>query len=331
MPRDRRQPGGGARLGCRRRSGRGLSRGGRSGWCGGWCRWVVRWVRPGSAWPRASAPARHRSGSPQAPHWSASPNASRPARPACGCAPPPPCHEAGSGPRPAPTPTCARGVSHMRARDRLLARSRAEGPPGLRRTAAAQAPHPGMAAAASPAAAGTGAGPSAAPAAAGASGCAAGAGVGGAAAPASAGFAPALISSITASSAPTSTVMSSCTLMATTTPPAGAGILCVHLVGADLQERLVGFDALAFFLEPPRDGALRDALAEAGHRHRHGHLRCSFRGAWVRSSGGRAARELSRGNAAACRPAPDAPRQRLQTSSGGDGSAAPPPLAAPPS
>jgi len=50
------------------------------------------------------------------------------------------------------------------------------------------------------------------------------------------------------------------------------GDLGVHLVGGDLEQRLVRLYALAFLLEPARDGALGDALAELGHgyRDRHG-------------------------------------------------------------
>src|SRR5262249_38500028 len=60
----------------------------------------------------------------------------------------------------------------------------------------------------------------------------------------------------------------------------GGGYLGVHLVGGDLEQRFVRLYALALLLEPARDGALGDALAELGHgyRDRHGFsrlLRCS--------------------------------------------------------
>ena len=50
------------------------------------------------------------------------------------------------------------------------------------------------------------------------------------------------------------------------------GDLGVHLVGGDFEQRFVRLYALAFLLEPARDGALGDALAELGHgyRDRHG-------------------------------------------------------------
>src|SRR6185437_3270415 len=50
------------------------------------------------------------------------------------------------------------------------------------------------------------------------------------------------------------------------------GDLGVNLVRRDLEERLVGLHPLALFLEPARDGAFGDALAQLGHGYgdRHG-------------------------------------------------------------
>ena len=42
----------------------------------------------------------------------------------------------------------------------------------------------------------------------------------------------------------------------------------VHLVGNDLEERLVLGDVIAGLLEPFADSALGDALAELRHHHR---------------------------------------------------------------
>src|SRR5690606_17819006 len=42
----------------------------------------------------------------------------------------------------------------------------------------------------------------------------------------------------------------------------------VHLVGGDLQQRLVNFYGVADLLEPASDGAFGDALAEGGKYHR---------------------------------------------------------------
>jgi hypothetical protein len=41
--------------------------------------------------------------------------------------------------------------------------------------------------------------------------------------------------------------------------------LRVDLVGGDLEERLVGFDAVAHPFQPPGDGALGDRFPELGH------------------------------------------------------------------
>ena len=43
--------------------------------------------------------------------------------------------------------------------------------------------------------------------------------------------------------------------------------LGVDLVGGDLDQRLVRFDGVADLLEPARDGALGDRLAQLGQRH----------------------------------------------------------------
>ena len=43
--------------------------------------------------------------------------------------------------------------------------------------------------------------------------------------------------------------------------------LGVHLVGGDLEQRLVERDGVADLLEPPGDGAFGDALTERGHQH----------------------------------------------------------------
>ena len=55
-------------------------------------------------------------------------------------------------------------------------------------------------------------------------------------------------------------------------PGGGRGDLGVHLVGRHLEERLVHLDALAFLLQPARDGALGDALAELRHRYGDRHV-----------------------------------------------------------
>ena len=47
----------------------------------------------------------------------------------------------------------------------------------------------------------------------------------------------------------------------------GRGNLGVHLVGADLEDRLVALDRVAHLLHPPREGALGDGLAHLRHDH----------------------------------------------------------------
>ena len=76
-------------------------------------------------------------------------------------------------------------------------------------------------------------------------------------------------------------------------PGRGRGDFGVHLVRRHLQERLIHLHALAFLLQPARDGALGDALTELRHGYGDRHSRDSFR----------------RGSAGACRPARDALRQ----------------------
>ena len=284
-------------------------------------------------------------------------NERRPARPACGCGPPPPCRAAGPGRRPARPPTCGRAESRMPARGRRpagprlgaglcfagwrlprpLVRGRLRGLGGgslaggasprrgacSRRASSARSaslrrrprqPLRGgrFAAAASPAVppvlARAPPRPRLRPPA-----------------------APSPVSSITASSAPTSTVTSSRTLMATTTPPAGAGISVSTLSvltsksGSSASTRSPSFLSHRVTVPSetlsPRRGIVTDTdIAGAPSVGRLGPL--------VRSAG---LPGFSRGSAAACRPGPDEPRRRLRTLSGGDGSAAPPPRAAPPS
>ena len=97
----------------------------------------------------------------------------------------------------------------------------------------------------------------------------------------------------------------------------GGGDLGVDLVGRDLEQRLVGLDALALGLQPAGDGALGDALAERrkGYGNRHG-FGCSLRiaGKWSSRPGA-----VSRGSAAACRPGPGGPRPAPRSASGARG------------
>jgi hypothetical protein len=84
-----------------------------------------------------------------------------------------------------------------------------------------------------------------------------------------AGAAP-LPVAISASRAPTVTVSPSAAWIATTVPGGGRGDLGVDLVGRDLDQRLVGLDAVALLLVPFEDGALGHRLAHRGQ----GDLHC---------------------------------------------------------
>ncbi|MDQ0944048.1 hypothetical protein QFZ67_005753 [Streptomyces sp. V1I1] len=108
--------------------------------------------------------------------------------------------------------------------------------------------------------------------AAGAAGASAGAAGASAAAGAGAAAGAPLPSSMIASSAPTSTVSSSATLMDARMPAGRGRDLGVDLVGRHLEQGLVGLDSLALGLQPARDSALGDALAERrkGYGNRHG-------------------------------------------------------------
>ncbi len=96
----------------------------------------------------------------------------------------------------------------------------------------------------------------------------------------------------------------------------GRGDLGVDLVGRDLEQRLVDGDGLADGLQPARDGALGDALAE--RRHLDG-LRHDL------------ASPVSCARAAACRPARGRPRRPLRSGWGGRAPGRPRPRGRPPS
>ena len=63
----------------------------------------------------------------------------------------------------------------------------------------------------------------------------------------------------------TGTVSPSLTLISVRTPAAGDGNLRVHLVGRDLEQRLVAIDRVAHLLDPADDGPLGDRLAHLRH------------------------------------------------------------------
>ena len=68
----------------------------------------------------------------------------------------------------------------------------------------------------------------------------------------------------TATTVPTSMVSPSATRISLTTPAIGDGNLGVDLVGGHLEQRLVLGNGVTDLLEPLRDGALGDGLAELG-------------------------------------------------------------------
>src|SRR5947208_6082711 len=72
-------------------------------------------------------------------------------------------------------------------------------------------------------------------------------------------------SSITAISVPTVTVVPSFTLISFSTPGERRGDFGVHLVGDHLDQPLVFLDLVARLLQPFRDGAFGDRLAQLRH------------------------------------------------------------------
>jgi hypothetical protein len=76
--------------------------------------------------------------------------------------------------------------------------------------------------------------------------------------------APASVS-IRATMVPTATVSPSCTSTSERTPGIGGRNLGVHLVGRDLEDRLVPLDGVADLLEPPGHRPLGDGLAHLRH------------------------------------------------------------------
>ena len=80
--------------------------------------------------------------------------------------------------------------------------------------------------------------------------------------------------------------------------------LGVHLVGGDLEQRLVERDGVTDGLEPAGHGALGHALAESGHQH------------GVRHDLASPSMGVSCGRAGACRRGPGRPRRVLRSASG---------------
>jgi hypothetical protein len=82
---------------------------------------------------------------------------------------------------------------------------------------------------------------------------------------ASAGAAPRAAASIEPSTAPGATVSPSLARMSPSVPGRGRVDLERHLVGLELEDRLVGLHGVARLLEPAADGGLRDGFAEGRH------------------------------------------------------------------
>ena len=82
--------------------------------------------------------------------------------------------------------------------------------------------------------------------------------------------------SISPSAAPTCTVSSGSTRIFDERARGGRGHLGVDLVGGDLDQRLVGVDAVAHLLQPLEDRALGDRLAHLGHGDLNGRCRVAI-------------------------------------------------------